>query len=126
MGIVGYGKPPIEHQIKPGEVRNPGGRPKNAGLSIIEAHNAMAAMSFEEIEAIAKDKSAPMAKRAAATRWLSTIDVGKDGREELAEICDRTHGKAQQSMDVTTGGNPVKSYQIVTPDDWDKPDPKTS
>jgi hypothetical protein len=27
---VGYGKPPVEHQIKPGERRNPKGRPKGS------------------------------------------------------------------------------------------------
>lgn len=46
---VGYGKPPKQHQIKPGERRNPYGRPRgrrNAKKIVLEEHNRLVA--FQE------------------------------------------------------------------------------
>lgn len=54
-GKVGYGKPPVEHQFKPGQSGNPGGRPKNT-LKDYVRHKFMA-MTDEEKEAFLKKVS---------------------------------------------------------------------
>ena len=40
-----------------------------------------------------------------------------------SEILDRTVGKAADKVDVTSGGEKIKGYAIVSPDMWDKDDP---
>lgn len=59
---------------KPGESGNPEGRPA-AGASIKEFTNILQGMTELEVRAIARDKSAPVFKRAAAERWLRSIEV---------------------------------------------------
>jgi len=39
-----------------------------------------------------------------------------------SEILDRTVGKATEKIDVTSGGEKIKGYIGIDPDDWDKPD----
>jgi hypothetical protein len=71
---VGYGKPPIEHQFRPGESGNPAGRP-SAGASVKEHLNVMAAWTEPDIRAAARSKDSPWAKRAAAERLLRAIEA---------------------------------------------------
>lgn len=89
---------------KPGQSGNPAGR-KSAGASVAEWYNALADAGDEEIARIARDKTAPVAKRAAARQWLQAISdrttkVGLplDG-EALDRIADRTVGKPTQAVE---------------------------
>lgn len=36
-------------------------------------------------------------------------------------ILDRIAGKVTQNVDVTSGGEKIKGFMIVSPDDWDAP-----
>ena len=64
--------PPPEYRWKPGQSGNPKGRP-SAGLAIVEWLNQMQELPYDEIEAVAKDKKAPAAKRAAAIQWIDIL-----------------------------------------------------
>jgi hypothetical protein len=72
---VGYCKPPIEHRIKPGEVRNPNGRPKR---KTIAEH-----LTDEEIKEIVQQYK----------------DEAKTNPKVLMHLVDQIHGKANQSID---------------------------
>lgn len=41
-------------------------------------------------------------------------------QDAATEILDRNIGKALQPTDITSGGEPIKGYVIVSPDDWDE------
>jgi hypothetical protein len=93
---VGYGRPPKAHRFKPGQVANPKGRAASAGTSIREWVNALAARELTELQVrrIARDKKAPLLKRAAAERMLRMVEAGDladlepylDGSKTLAEL----------------------------------------
>ena len=108
--------PPAEHRWKPGESGNPEGRPV-AGASVREWFNQMAGWPMARIAAVANDLNAPAAKVAAAQRWLGAVEFGKEGREELADICDRTEGKPKQQMDVTSNGETLKQFVNINVDE---------
>lgn len=98
------------------ERRNYGGRPKKLVSSVImeleesgykrataiqvrEALEMLINLDESKITEVIQDKEQPMLLRIIAKRMLS-----KDGHEMVEKILDRTHGKAKQQMDVTTGG----------------------
>lgn len=93
---VGYGRPPKAHRFKPGQVANPKGRAASAGTSIREWVNSLAQRDLIEaqIRRIARDKRAPVTKRAAAERLLRTMESGDladlepylDGSKTLEEL----------------------------------------
>src|SRR5687768_12871165 len=74
---VGYGKPPKEHRIKPGQVLNPKGQ-RSAGAIITQLVNALAEqdLSVAELRKIARDPATPWTKRAAAERIIRTVEAG--------------------------------------------------
>src|ERR1700748_486471 len=74
-GKVGYCKPPVERQFKPGNSANPKGRPA-AGATIKEWFNAMADYSGVEIDAVISNPEAPRAKVAAARAWRDACNAG--------------------------------------------------
>lgn len=75
---VGPGKPPPEHRFKPGESGNPKGRPPNAGATLREWVNQLAADELTEVQlrAIRRDRGLPWPKRVAAGRILRLLEVG--------------------------------------------------
>lgn len=82
-----------------GQSGNAAGRP-SAGLVVKEWWNALAGKPPGELRAIAEDETAPVAKRAAAKRWLDGIDEDGQGRgAAIEQIVSHTDGKAAQRVE---------------------------
>src|SRR5215207_2178013 len=113
MGAVAYAEeieapPPQQHKtrgnaaalapyrIKPGEVRNPTGRPK-LPAEVREAAMARTVRAIEILGDIMVNESAPEAARIAAAD----------------KILDRALGKAPQSLDVNTRKDDAYDYSIA-------------
>jgi hypothetical protein len=112
-GIV----PPVEARFKPGESGNPAGR-KSAGATIKEQFNWLAEQDLNEAEVrkIARDKSLPWTRRAAAERILRTLEAG-----DLADMEPALRGEKDLTTLRSEGVNTeiVKKIKVktrVTPD----------
>ena len=107
IGIAG-----VATQFQPGQIANPDGRPKNAGLSVREWYNALATCTRAEWEAIAKDRNATGARKAAARRWIDTDDAKHRqlAGSALDAICEQTAGKPVQPIELSgPDGGPIQS-----------------
>jgi hypothetical protein len=85
-------------RFPPGKTGNPGGRPKGLAKLVRETIGEGAAKAL--IQAF----------------YDLAMDEDQDGRVRVAagkEVLDRGWGKAQQSVDVTSGGVPVGSVGVV-------------
>lgn len=112
---------PNSKPFKKGQSGNPKGRPKKTVKAIIdhfkdsgleipppseikEAYLVLVTMQEEELQAMIKDKTAPMLFRICATNILS-----KKGFDILEKMLDRAIGKATQKTEVTgEDGSPIK------------------
>lgn len=99
--------------MKPGETRNPRGRP-SAGLSIREWMNQMQDWSSARLDAVMKNDDAPACQRAAARCWLDamtrayTSSGAPVAGSDLDRLCEQTAGKATQPVELTgPGGEPL-------------------
>lgn len=103
MGGFGSGNSPASRRnlrpVKPGQVLNPKGRP-SAGVAVKELWNEMAGWPLARLQAAADDEKAPVARRAAAKRWVAALD----NRESLEQIVNQTDGRPRQSVDVKMSG----------------------
>lgn len=97
--IIG-GPPPAGFNVNPQNRSNGRWKPED---SISYNYNKFLAMSEEEF---ADYKPETKAQRIAYNR----IKASEDSLNDTKEVTDRTEGKAQQTVDVTTGGE-----AIVTP-----------
>jgi hypothetical protein len=96
--------PPVEYQFKPGQSGHPAGRPKNAGQSLVEVTNDLAAdesMTVQGLREIARDpKSHPI--KAAAAKQLLQMAV----HATLADFEELEDGKTL--TELATAGVPVE------------------
>lgn len=109
------------HKFQPGESGNPAGRPKGSrNLSTI-----LKEMLEEEITVDLGDgKKAKKAFKEVIIRKL--IKKAADGSEKaIATIFDRVDGKAQQFIDVSSGGEPITAgTHVVEFRDYTRPQPE--
>ena len=87
-------------QVKPGQVLNPKGRPKNVGHSIKEEMNNLQEATREELEILVNDEKTPAKKAVAAFRLLGAMGEGKKAREETETVLNHTDGKPTQTVRV--------------------------
>lgn len=104
--------PPVEHRWKPGQSGNPDGRP-SAGMTIKEWINKMGAEDLTEAELrkVARSKSAPWTKRAAANRILRTLET-----PDMADFQDACDGVAdlKSLRDAGLNTEVVKKMKVKT------------
>lgn len=93
---VGKGHPPVEHQIKKGQVLNPKGRPKK----LPKLDELLAEVMGEEKDGITAAQAILAVLRAKATK----------GDIKAAELLlDRAYGKAKQAHTLTgEDGKPIE------------------
>ena len=111
---VGYGKPPKEHQFKPGQSGNLKGRPKsrNSGLTDISK------LLNEPVKVKAGGKVREMGPFEAGLRKLAKSAVDKDLRAILkfVKICEEHAVFAPPS--AATGGGVVRAPKGVNFHEW--------
>jgi len=106
------GKPPTQHQWKPGQSGNPSGKPK--GLLTVDDVKAMMyrfwRMSADELLMFLQDPKAPMGELMIASVMARAVKDGDFSR--LAFLLDRSVGKVKEEIEQT-----VRS---ITDEDLDK------
>lgn len=105
---VGYKNPPLETQIKPGEVRNPHGRPKGSrNLTNI----VLDALRAKEITVKLPDGStATISGEEAFAEAVLENAIKKKDRESLRMIWEFSDGKPTQQHKIEVNG--PKGYQV--------------
>jgi hypothetical protein len=74
--------------FKPGMSGNPSGRPRNAGLSVLEWVNILAKVDHSTLMRVKRNRRAPWNKRAAATWMLRALSHG-----DLDDLMDLIAGR---------------------------------
>jgi hypothetical protein len=90
---VGYGKPPAEHQFKPGNRANPGGRPKGDSLTSIVRE-----VLAEQIDSAADRKRL----RKVAEAIVTAAESGNP--KVIQQLWDRVDGKVPDRIAGHDGG----------------------
>jgi hypothetical protein len=130
-GSVGYCKPPVEHQFKPGEVHSPG-HPAGQPNTVAKAKRSLLKDLLKELEKGIPEDVKKNLKKHYPDEDIDNMDqgtglmkrlvmVGHDGDPKtILEILAYTDGKPKQDIDL--GGqkeNPIRlfNYDKVNPDD---------
>jgi hypothetical protein len=95
---VGYGKPPKQHRIKKGEVRNPRGRPRKA-----QSFEAFLNAELAQVMAVTEGgRSLKVTKmQLGAKRLVNDFVMGKSsGRDHVLRLIDRGAG-AESGFTIT-------------------------
>lgn len=110
-----------------GESGNPNGRPpkvfsaitrqwKEAGYEpatparVREAYEYLLSLPLREVIDIAGKKEDKTNDLPALLRIVAQEMLGKRGKEMIAEMLDRSHGKPKQPTDLTSGGEKVGTF----------------
>ncbi len=93
---------------KPGQSGNPSGRAKGRRYPGDYLRSMLGDnLAAGELQAVARDKSAPVARRIAAKAILAALDDdGKLSGPALDRLLDRTEGRPGQSVTVTAEARP--------------------
>ena len=108
---VGYKRPPKDTQFG-GKRANPqqrGSKPK----TFVQLRKLAQKIASEEI---------PNADGDTVTRIEALLKVMSSSRNpaDRKTFLEYAFGKVKDEVDVTTGGEKIKGFAIVNPDDWDK------
>jgi hypothetical protein len=113
------------NQFEKGESGNPKGRPRKLVSAILKEYNAVGLepvtseqvkgmienllnMRKDELDKVATDNDAPVGLRLIARHLVKAGD-----KEQVAEwLLSRAHGRSQQSVDVTSGGEAIKIVSV--------------
>ena len=111
---VGYGKPPKEHQFKPGQSGNIKGRPKSKKAGLTDVSELL----NEPVKVKAGGKVREMGPFEAGFRKLAKRAVDKDLRAILrfVKICEEYGAFAPPS--AVTGGGVVRAPKGVNFHEW--------
>ena len=111
---VGYGKPPKEHQFKPGQSGNLKGRPKSKKSGLTDVSGLL----NEPVKVKAGGKVREMGPFEAGLRKLAKRAVDKDLRAILkfVKICEESGAFAPPS--AVTGGGVVRAPKGVNFHEW--------
>ena len=93
------------YRFRAGQSGNPGGRAKGVVFPA-EYLGSLVGMTSDELEVIRDDTGEPASKRMAAGMILDGLDGSispRTRREAVAEVMDRTTGKAQQPHRIQVG-----------------------
>lgn len=94
---VGKGCPPKEHQFKPGNRANPGGRPKNEVSLTYYIKEAIRERDYEQAKALAR----------------AYVEHAKAGNAPYAKIViDRVDGPVVEKQDITADVKVVYEFKI--------------
>jgi hypothetical protein len=92
-----YGKPPVEHQFKPGESGNPNGPPRHRVNLWVWLSKYMA-MTQAELDGLDREKLTA-AQRTALKLVEKAMDGERSGAERMARYCiDRDEGRAVERV----------------------------
>lgn len=98
---VGYGKPPKNRQFG-----KPDGNPRRSGMWDVSSTprfklEQMMKLGEDELRKVAESKDAPLFERKLA------IAIRKGEWREIKEMIQEVYGKPKESVDLTTGGEPM-------------------
>jgi hypothetical protein len=92
---VGYRRPPVEHRIKPGEIRNPNGRPKGTSVT------AELRRLLDETVKAGKGRGKTR-REAFARKLLEFAQRGRAGDASYAkEVLNRVEGSVPTDEELT-------------------------
>ena len=116
-GKVGYGNPPVEHQIKPGEIRNPKGRGSIPNRSTIA--KLVLNMKVSPPEEILRGlrQMYPNFFNKKSKKWTNELlaslrqtqkAIIKGDTRALEIMLDSAYGKAKESVELGSGEMPIE------------------
>lgn len=110
--------PNKDTQFKPGESGNPKGRPpvpslKSVLKNLIDSQAPKAIIDLAYVQKLTEKKD--LTYNDVLALRLATAALVEGDIAAIKEIFDRLEGKAQQTVDVTTGGDPINQQIIINP-----------
>lgn len=105
---------------------------KAIGVKVATVYNWNSALIDEAARLMALDviESAMELRKRNLVKAMGVKAAGLDSKNEVlrqkvsTEIIEWELGKAQERVDHTTGGEKVKGFIVISPDDWDKSEEK--
>lgn len=116
-------------RFQPGQSGNPKGRPKkDRALTDLLEKAGSATIEFNGAHISGKRLAAKMVWEGVTTGSVTFPDGNKmrlapqDWKDFVKWIYSHIDGPPTASVDITTAGEAIKGYMLVSPDDWDLPE----